>query len=752
MNPNLEGALVEGAALAQPDRAEADTALRLNAELIRTLYRQTPAIMAASAVNAVLVAFVVWDSVPHPPLIAWVAVLLGISLARTLVWLRHWRGKTVADATALRWGWMMTLTLAAGGLVWGLGSVMVIVLSDSLTHQIFIAFVIGGMGAGAMAGMTCFMPAFYGSVPAMLLPCAAAYFAYGQQPYLTMGAMISVFLAAVLYIGHTIHGTIAKSVRLSFVNEGLIETLARGRAAADGLVVERTQALLRLNQELEQRVRDQAAAERALRQSERQLLLITDNLPALIAFIDRELRYRFVNACYERWFHLTRADFIGTAVREVMGEALFARVEPKLKRALGGELVVFEDERPTKIGPRKMRLMFVPYRGEGGTVEGIIVLAQDRTEELLAESALRGSEERLRGVIQNMPVMMFALDEIGGTIVWNRECERITGYGADEIVGNPKALEVLFPDPTYRELVRATMLEPGGYRDSEWQITCKGGGVRTISWFNISGSYPVPGWASWAMGFDVSDRIHARTELEQALSKERELGELKSRFVAMASHEFRTPLTTIQASADLLRHYGDRLDETQKADNLREIAREVGNLTNLLNEILTIGRAEAGKLEFKPALLDLEALCRDLVAQTRLEARPDHEFLYECRGGCTEIALDEQLVRHMVSNMLSNAVKYSPKGGPIRLTVACTADTVSIAVADQGIGIPAAGREHLFEAFHRFCNVGAISGSGLGLVILKRAAERHGGTVTCESEEGVGTAFRVTLPCEPRTV
>jgi signal transduction histidine kinase len=248
------------------------------------------------------------------------------------------------------------------------------------------------------------------------------------------------------------------------------------------------------------------------------------------------------------------------------------------------------------------------------------------------------------------------------------------------------------------------------------------------------------------MGVDVSDRARARESLEEALDRERELNELKSRFVAMASHEFRTPLTSIQASVDMLRRYGGRMSEEQKAENLEGIRREIANLTKLLEGILTLGRADAGRMELRPTPIDLRLICIDQIEKAKLSARPKHEFWLDISGNSGAVYLDEQLVLHLVTNMLSNAVKYSPDGGLITLTLRVTEDAVRISVSDQGIGIPEAGRERLFDAFHRFKNVGAISGTGLGLAIMKRAAERHGGTIEIESREGAGTTVSVVLP------
>jgi len=493
-------------------------------------------------------------------------------------------------------------------------------------------------------------------------------------------------------------------------------------------------------------MREHALTQRALEHSEHQLRSITDNLPVLISFIGRDLRYRFVNKLYETWVGQPLSSFVGKSLMDANTEADYRELKPYLERVLSGESVEFDAERAFTTGRRHVRISYVPHWADDQVVDGFFALIQDITDAKASEQAIKESEERLRSVIQNMPVMMLATEKSGNIIVWNRECERITGYSAEEIVGNEKGFELLYPDADHRAKMKEALLVHSDYRDWEFHLTCRDGTVKTISWFNIASRYPVPGWTTWEMGFDVSERNRSRVELEEALESEKELGELKSRFIAMASHEFRTPLTTIQAAVDLMLRYSDRIDEEQKQSHLMEISREVSNITGLLNDALTIGRDEAGKLSFDPQPTNLRALCADLLEKAKLDAVDDHHVTYRCEGGCASVCVDEQLVRHIVTNLLSNAIKYSPRGGEVRLNVRCGTDEVTISVEDQGIGIPPDGRKHIFEAFHRFKNVGAISGTGLGMAILKRSVDRHGGSVNYESEEGKGTKFTVTLP------
>jgi len=245
---------------------------------------------------------------------------------------------------------------------------------------------------------------------------------------------------------------------------------------------------------------------------------------------------------------------------------------------------------------------------------------------------------------------------------------------------------------------------------------------------------------------DITERKRAEEELRRALEKERELSELKTRFVSMASHEFRTPLTTIVSSTEILERYLDRLQPAQREKHFRHIEIASRHMTQLLDEVLLLGRVEAEQLQFKPTPLDLAALAAEVLEQVQLSAPPGIVFDVALDGACGDRLLDEQLMRHILTNLLSNAVKYSPKGGTVRSRVICAAEGITIRVQDEGIGIPEKDQERLYEPFHRASNVDTIQGTGLGLAITKHAVDLHGGTIVCDSTVGVGTTFTVRIP------
>ncbi|MFO0611461.1 MAG: DAHL domain-containing protein [Polyangiaceae bacterium] len=237
----------------------------------------------------------------------------------------------------------------------------------------------------------------------------------------------------------------------------------------------------------------------------------------------------------------------------------------------------------------------------------------------------------------------------------------------------------------------------------------------------------------------------ANVRLRREKERERELADLKNRFVSMTSHEFRTPLSVILSSAELLEAYGDQWSASKKADHLTRIRDAVRGMTRLLDGVLVIGRADANRLVCSPSRLDLERYCNELVDAVEPTLSPKHNLDLRLVG-LREVSLDEKLLNHILTNLLSNAVKYSPDGGTIRFEATCEPDRVRFIVEDEGIGVSKEDVPHLFESFHRGSNVGHIPGTGLGLAVVRRSVDAHGGTLDVHSEEGRGTTFEVVIP------
>jgi signal transduction histidine kinase len=215
----------------------------------------------------------------------------------------------------------------------------------------------------------------------------------------------------------------------------------------------------------------------------------------------------------------------------------------------------------------------------------------------------------------------------------------------------------------------------------------------------------------------------------------------------MTSHEFRTPLASIFSSAELLRHYEERLPAGERRELLLSIESAVQRMEHMLNRILLIGKAEADMLEFRPELRDLKALCERFMRDARQQyprAPSTLELAWELAQA--QVLCDEKLLGHMLGNLLSNALKYSPAGGAVCLRVAPHPAGLALSVQDQGIGIPENEQADMFDSFQRASNVGDIEGTGLGLSIVKKSVELHGGSVAVQSKPGQGTLVQIILP------
>ena len=237
-----------------------------------------------------------------------------------------------------------------------------------------------------------------------------------------------------------------------------------------------------------------------------------------------------------------------------------------------------------------------------------------------------------------------------------------------------------------------------------------------------------------------------REEALRLLAKERELSELKSNFVALVSHEFRTPLEIILSSADNLDRYGDRLGVEKKQQLLQTIRRSVRRMAGMMEEVLVLGRLESDRMSFHPVEFDLRAYCQRLCDETDSATGQRCPIRVTIPTELGTARGDESLLRHILSNLLSNAVKYSEPGRPVELLCERKDNFGEFRVVDRGCGIPKADQPRLFQAFRRGSNVRQVPGTGLGLLIVRRCVELHGGTMEFVSQEGEGTTFIVRLP------
>lgn len=246
-----------------------------------------------------------------------------------------------------------------------------------------------------------------------------------------------------------------------------------------------------------------------------------------------------------------------------------------------------------------------------------------------------------------------------------------------------------------------------------------------------------------ALAVETQDRKNVEEELRQALERERELVEMKTNFVNLVSHEFRTPLGVIYSAADILKTYFDRLREDQREDHLYDIRYSARQMSNLMEEVLLVGKVESARMTCRLEPVDLTDFCKRLVEEQQAAAGGSRLISMDISGINGMARGDEGLLRHILGNLLSNALKYST--ADVRFVIRREGTIAQFEISDEGIGIDPLDREQLFTAFHRGRNVGDSPGTGLGLVIVKRCVTLHGGLMRFESKLGEGTRFTIRI-------
>jgi len=382
-----------------------------------------------------------------------------------------------------------------------------------------------------------------------------------------------------------------------------------------------------------------------------------------------------------------------------------------------------------------------------------VSLALQESHRARSEGLLRESEAKFRALFEGTSQAVVLHDETG-ILEANRSWCRLLGYESTaEVVGKQPA-ELSAPVQPGGEGAEALAarhmahaLAQGSAR-FEWAMRRRDGSELPLEVFltpiQLGGRRLIQ-----AVCNDITQRKQAEAELLRTLAREKELSQLRSNFVSMVSHEFRTPLGIIQSSAEILEDYLERLGPAERGEHLRSIRKNTRRMAALMEEVLLIGSLEAGKLDFRPRPLELRAFAARLVEEVGSATDRRCPIGWAVAGGLpAEVRADERLLGHIFTNLLTNAVKYSEAGQAVRLELGREGPEVVCAISDRGIGIPEADREWLFSAFHRGQNVGGRPGTGLGLVIVKRCVDLHGGRISVQSQLGQGTAVTVRLPLD----
>lgn len=459
-----------------------------------------------------------------------------------------------------------------------------------------------------------------------------------------------------------------------------------------------------------------------------------------------------LNAAAERQSGLTRDQLIGRTLYELFPGSRSADHFGKFREVfISGKLIIDQIQYTVTAETGWFRRQIIPLP------DGVAVFNFNIRELIETQNALRKSEERYDIIIKSISEITYSY-RVNPDRSIEREWEvgsyeRITGFqpGERDTLG-----QLSFFRPEDHALVKQHLEEiiDGIASIHDYLVPTRSGAER---WVRI---YRYPIWDEQegrvvrfygvAQDIDAEKRAELaaieREKLQIALDKERELNNIRINLMRTISHEFRIPLTMIALSLDILERYQLQVPSDQQAQRFAIIREQIAKITSMLDDISLVLRGIDQFIAFRPVPIDLDGLCRELIAQIRQTIGSRHRIVYTPRGDFHRVLLDATLVQRIITNLLTNAIKYSPADTEIHLELWWESDKIMLQVADQGIGIPESDIDRIFEPFHRASNVGEIIGTGLGLNIVRNCVELHNGAITVRSIQGVGTSFVVSFP------
>ncbi|ACK70451.1 multi-sensor signal transduction histidine kinase [Gloeothece citriformis PCC 7424] len=525
----------------------------------------------------------------------------------------------------------------------------------------------------------------------------------------------------------------------------------------------RTRHLQQANQHLRQEILERQQAEEALHKSEAQLRSMFENAAIGIAFVDLEGKPFKSNPALEK--------FLGYRSSEL---AQMSFTEFTYPEDIMTDLLLYQDLFTSNKNSYQMEKRYIRKDGQGvwghltvslvrntqgkpqfaiAMVEDISDAKQSEIERILAQEALKENQIFLRNVIDTVPNLIFVKNRQGQYTLANQAMAMAYGTTVEELEGKSDADFHIIPAEVTQVQIdeEEVMNSLESLLIPEQPLTLANGEIRYFQTIKTPLISP-DGKAHYILGVatDITEHKQIQQKIEKALIKEKELNQLKTQFIDVVSHEFRTPLTSILGYAELLERHSDKLSEQKKNNYLHKIRIAGQRLSDLIEDVLCISRAESGKLQLNPHPLNLEVFCQDLIEEIQIGIGKNHEMIFtrqpDSFNSLNGILLDEKLLRHILSNLLSNALKYSSLGSRVELSLYYKNEQVIFEISDQGIGIPAEAHPKLFDSFYRASNVGNIPGTGLGLHIVYKYVTLHGGTIDFSSKISVGTTFRVKIP------
>lgn len=472
---------------------------------------------------------------------------------------------------------------------------------------------------------------------------------------------------------------------------------------------------------------------------DRNFRTFVESLRDLVVITTPEGQILYSNQALREKLGYDAADLAQLRVLDLHPAAVRAEAEKIFTAMFRGERSSCPLPLRTKSGelfPVETRVWF----GEWNGTACIFGLSKDLSSEIEAH-------QRFERLFHNNPALMVVSEMPSQRIIdVNQAVLDTLGYARSDMIGRTTTDLGLFVSLEQHQATADLLQARGRITNVELQIRRRDGAV-------LDGMFSGEIIRSQGKDYfltvmlDITARKQAEKTALALLERERLLSAKKTQFISIASHEFRTPLAAAVGNLELIRRHGAELTAEKQAHILERTAQSLDRLTTIMDEVLTLTRADSGKVPVRRAPFDLDGLIRSVIRTAEEADRQQHHFAYHPVAAPLIAPFDRNLLEHILGNLLSNAVRYSPAGTAITVTVKLAGRQVVLEVADDGIGIPAAERDQIFEPFVRGSNVGSISGTGLGLNIVKRYAELLGGQISLVPSPR-GATFRLELPCD----
>ena len=523
-----------------------------------------------------------------------------------------------------------------------------------------------------------------------------------------------------------------------------------------------------------------------LQESETRLSALIESANDIIWSVDIvEFRIMTFNTALKKYLNdmYGTSIYIGATMHQLLPRENADNIIKQYKKVLLEGEFIYKFKTPTCSDVFSMSFNLIKHNNN---VIGISVFGKNITEYLEARLMLQKEMEFNKTLLQSLPVLFIVIDNERKIKMTNQVFRQTLGYSEEEIINNKFMRFILLEDKNSFLEPYINELRNGISVKHEYSVIKRNGEDILIEWY-ISPIIDEKGNIDYVMaaGNDITERrkneielnnykqkleelvkqrtlklehvnkllndeIQRQKEVEdkvkKALKKEKELNMLKSRFVSIASHEFRTPLTTIYSSAQLLERYGKTWENNIYKSQFNRIKENINHLTGMLDDILIIGKTDTDKLISEPTDINLKQLCENLVDDVNMMLSKNHKLISKIKLSKEIYYIDEKAIKHILLNLLSNAIKYSPYGGKIELSVHSKDSSIVFKISDEGIGIPIEDQSSIYESFHRAKNTGDIRGTGLGLAITKRFVDLVKGDIEFTSKEKKGTTFRVSIP------